>query len=332
MDRRRPLAIVVCALGVLCATGLALAGTPYTPVGSIVVPSGVVRAVAEKDGFAYVLTREGGLFTFDISNLSTQSASVVYAAPVCEATLGEYSRGLLCYSDALYVAASSGLIVFDVSVPRQPTQAEVQTGSTVYNLCRSENLLVACGRGQVQLFSLGTPLSPQSLSVIEVPSDRIVFSAAMVGHTLYTSEMSTGTPTAFALRIIDISDPTHPSLIKVIDRPDAAYQLRGIGQSLVEATPGSISLWDVSTPTDPLLTSTQTASARFCAVEGENIVVSGLVFRIQDAQLEPVSVFDHFGGTADGWPYGSAVTGQWILLAYSAGVQILTAAGSAPSD
>ncbi|MCX6101549.1 MAG: hypothetical protein NTV92_09100, partial [Candidatus Bipolaricaulota bacterium] len=81
-DRGRAAAVAVWVLGILCALGLALWGTPYTPVGSIIVQSGSVRAVAEKGDFAYVLTREGGLYTFDISDLAVQSASAVYAAPV----------------------------------------------------------------------------------------------------------------------------------------------------------------------------------------------------------------------------------------------------------
>jgi len=324
--RRRAAAVVGWALGFLCVLGFALWGTPYAPVGSIVVQSGSVRAVAEKDNFAYVLTREGGLYTFDISDLAIQSASVVYAAPVSEIALAVGGRGLLCTSDALYVAAASGLVVLDVSVPGQPAQVGVWSDFIACNLSQSEHLLVACGKGQVGLYSVETPLSPQSLAIFEVPADRWVFSAAIVGHTLYLSELSTGTPTASALRIIDISDPTSPALVKVIDRPDTAYQLRGIGQSLVEATSKSISLWDVSTPTDPLLKSTQAANARFCAVDGENLVVSGAVFRIHEGQLEPVADFTRLGGTRDGWPYGSAVTPQWVFLAYSEGVQILTAA------
>ncbi len=328
MSRRRVVAVVVWALGVLCVVGLALAGTPYTPVGSILVPSGTVRAVAEKDSFAYVLTREGTLYSYDISDLTTQPAFAVYDAPLSEVSIGTPGFGLLCYSDALYVAAASGLIVFDVSTPGQPTQINVHSGFPffyLYNLSQSQNLLVACGQGNVGLCSVQTPLAPQSLSVVEVPSDRIVFSAAIVGQSLYTSELSTGTTSSFALRVIDISDPANPELIRVIDRPDVAYQLRGSGQSLVEAMSGSVNLWDVSTPNDPLLTSTQAANARFCAMDGENVVVKGSVFRIQGSQLEPVAVFDNFGGTYDGVPYGSAVTAEWIFLAYSQGVQILTA-------
>jgi hypothetical protein len=324
--RKGATAVVGWALGILCVLGFALWGTPYAPVGSIVVQSGSVRAVAEKDNFAYVLTREGNLYTFDISDLATQSASAVYAAPVSEMTLAVGARGLVCTTDALYVAASSGLMVLDVSIPGQPTQVDVWSDFVAYNLSQSECLLVACGRGQVGLYSLETPLNPQTLAVIEVPADRLVFSAAIVGHTLYVSELTAGAPTASALRIIDISDPTNPTLVKVIDRPNAAYQLRAIGQSLVEATSNSISLWDVSTPTDPLLTSTQEAAARFCAVDAENLVVSGAVFRIQGGQFEPVANFARLGGTRDGWPYGSAVSPQWVFLAYSEGVQILTAA------
>jgi hypothetical protein len=324
--RVRAAAVAIWVLGIPCALGLALWGTPYAPVGSIVVQSGSVRAVAEKGDFAYVLTREGGLYTFDISDLAVQSASAVYAAPVSEIAVASGARALLRNSDALYVAAASGLVVLDVSVPSQPTQVGVWSDFIACNLSQTERLLVACGKGQVGLYSLETPLSPQSLAIFEVPADRWVFSAAIVGHTLYVSELSTGTPTASALRIIDISDPTNPTLVKVIDRPNAAYQLRGIGQSLVEATSKSISLWDVSIPTDPLLTSTQEASARFCAVDGENLVVSGAVFQILEGQLEPVANFAPLGGTRDGWPYGSAVTPQWVFLAYSEGVQILTVA------
>jgi hypothetical protein len=324
--RGRAAAVAVWVLGILCALGLALWGTPYAPVGSIIVQSGSVRAVAEKGDFAYVLTREGGLYTFDISDLAVQSASAVYAAPVSEIAVAGGARALLRNSDALYVAAANGLVVLDVSVPSQPTQVGVWSDFIACNLSQTEHLLVACGKGQVGLYSVETPLNPQPLAVIEVPADRWVFSAAIVGHTLYVSELSTSTPSASALRIIDISDPTSPTLVKVIDRPDTAYQLRGIGQNVVEATSKSISLWDVSTPTDPLLKNTQEAAARFCAVDGKNIVVSGAVFRIQDGQLELAADFTRLGGTRDGWPYGSAVSPQWVFLAYSEGVQILTAA------
>jgi hypothetical protein len=49
----------------------------YEPVAEVVVPAGdanVPRAVEEKDGYVYLLAREGILYTYDISDLPLQEA------------------------------------------------------------------------------------------------------------------------------------------------------------------------------------------------------------------------------------------------------------------
>jgi len=73
------LLLVLSALGVMVGPFLSASASewqPYEPTGEIVVPATDkwVRAVEEKDGYAYILTRDGYLYTYDVSDLLTQQS------------------------------------------------------------------------------------------------------------------------------------------------------------------------------------------------------------------------------------------------------------------
>lgn len=73
------LLLVSSALGVMAGPFLSASASewqPYEPTSEIVVPATGkwVRAVEEKDGYAHILARGGYLYTYDVSDLSTQQS------------------------------------------------------------------------------------------------------------------------------------------------------------------------------------------------------------------------------------------------------------------
>ena len=73
------LLLVLSASGVMAGPFLSASASewqPYEPTGEMVVPATDkwVSAVEKKDGYAYILTGDGYLYTYDVSDLSTQQS------------------------------------------------------------------------------------------------------------------------------------------------------------------------------------------------------------------------------------------------------------------
>lgn len=309
----------------------------YEPIGEIIVPAAdkFVRAVEEKDGYAYVLTRDCYLYTYDISDLSTQQSFMTYDTPTHTQTVSN-GNGLLRNGDYIYAFGYAGLEIIDVQNPSTPASLGSRNDLTIYNLIQHNNYLVATGREKAAVYSVDDPSNPTLLSDLYIGQEERVWSAAVYSSTLYTYEFTsnwdpenlTYTDT---LSIIDFSQPTELSLVEAISRgvhergSSAAYHLRVVGNQLIECATSHVGLWNLDTPISPVFQTSQPASARVCAQDGNNIVTNGTVFRPQGSALETVTTFTPGGGQVDGFPYGSAVNSAFVFIAQCKRVLILNA-------
>lgn len=292
---------------------------PYQPVGEITLLSEDiydVRGIEEKDGYAYVLTREGYFYTYNVSDLATRSPLATYATPASTLKLAN-GNGLLRNGDYLYAFGYSGLTILSIQDPASPNIIASKNDLTIYNLVHHNDYLIAPGYQRVAIYSIADPTDPTLLSTYNA-ADRYFFSAAVYNDTLYTSEfeMFPGSTYSYGFRVFDFSDPSDPVLVRFISRGSAAYHLRILNDTLIECDTSFVGTWDLQTPTNPVFQTAQSASARACAIDHHNnLVTNGKVFRLNGNTLENIATFTPDFIQSSGFPYGVAVNSNFAFIA-----------------
>ncbi len=301
----------------------------YEPVAEVVLPPGdanVPRAVEEKDGYVYLLAREGILYTYDISDLALQQSFGTYNAPIHRQSLSNGS-GLLKHGNYLYAFGNNGLETIDLQDPNAPSLLGLRNDLNIYNMVRYEKYLIAAGRERIAVYSIGEPSNPALLSNLNIGQNRSVWSAAVHGNTLYAYDWTPDGQGGYTntLSIIDFSNPASLSVLNSMSRDDHAYHLRVVGNQLVECTSSQIGLWDLTTPANPVFLTSQQAGGRVAAQDGDTIVTNGKVFRPNGNELQVVATFTAGSSQQDGFPHGSAVNASFVFIAQSKRVLILHA-------
>ncbi|OHB63651.1 MAG: hypothetical protein A2168_05355 [Planctomycetes bacterium RBG_13_50_24] len=301
----------------------------YEPVAEVVLPTGdanVPRAVEEKDGYVYLLAREGILYTYDISDLPLQQSFTTYNTPVYKQTSYNGS-GLLRDGNYLYVFGGNGIQTIDVQNPGMPELLGLTNDLNIYNMVRHENYLIAAGQQRIAVYSIDEPSNPTLLSDLNIFVEQLVWSAAVYGSTLYACHWTSDWQGSYmnALSIIDFSNPAGLSVLNTISRDDQAYHLRVIDNQLVECTSNQVGLWDLTTPANPVLLTSKAAGGRICALDGDNIVTNGTVLRPNGNDLQIVATFAPGGSQRDGYPYGSAANDSFVFIAQHKRILILNA-------
>jgi len=164
MNRRRFTIPVRTALLVLVLLAPAAVLTPtsaaawklYEPVGEVVLPPGdanVPRAVEEKDGYVYLLAREGILYTYDLLDLPLRQSFAACNTPVRKQTVYN-GNGVLRYGDYLYAFGGNGIQTIDVHEPNMPALLGLKSDLNIFNLVRHEDYLIAAGRDRIAVYSI----------------------------------------------------------------------------------------------------------------------------------------------------------------------------------
>jgi len=301
----------------------------YEPVADVVFPTGdvnVPRAVEEKDGYVYLLGREGILYTYDISNLPLQESFVTYDTPVYKQTLVN-GDGVLRCGDYLYIFGRNGLETIDVQNPAMPSSLGFRRDLRIYNMVRYEDYLVAAGKRRVVVYSIEEPSNPTLLSDLDMGEDQLVWSAAVYSDTLYVCNWTSDWQGSYTnyLSVIDFSNPASLSVLNTISRDDQAYHLRVVADQLLECTSNQVRLWDLSTPVNPIFLASKQAGARVAALDGDKIITNGTVVRPNGNDLEIVATFTPGGSQVDGFPYGSAANDSFVFIAQHKRILILNA-------
>lgn len=330
-ERTALLTLVWLALVAVLTPASAAAWKLYEPVGEVVMPPGdanVPRAVEEKDGYAYLLAREGILYTYDLRDLPLRTAFATYNTPIDRQASHGNGNGVVRHGDYLYVFGRNGIQTIDVQDPNRPALLGLKNDLNIYNLVRHENYLIAAGRGKVAVYSIAVPWDPNLLSELDLGSEQLVWSAAVYGSTLYVCNWTSDWQSSYTntLSVIDFSNPAQLAVLKAISRDDQAYHLRVIGNQLLECTSNQVGLWDLTTPTNPVFWTSQVTGGRVAAVKGDHIITNGAVVRPNGNELPVVATFSPKGGQRDGYPYGSAANASFVFLAQSERILILNAA------
>jgi serine/threonine protein kinase len=306
------------------------APTSYNTIAGLLVPDGqLIRGVEGKDGYAFVLTRKGALYVYDLSTLSSDQAYTAINAPLAKLQL-QNGNGLLRNGDYLYIYGNAGFQVVDIQQPAEPVLKISQKDLMAYNALLTDHYLVLLGEGLIIVYDVQTPVSPQSIAKLITAKGVANFSGAVYQDMLYVSEFVTiGDKFKGLLKVYDFSTPEDFKEIQRIDPGEVAYQLKVVGDSLIRCNSNDLELWDLSQKDYPRYVSSNSVEARVCAVDRGNIIANGAVFNLKDGRLLPIQNFDpnagQEGSTAqsEAFPYGSAVVGNYVLLVQPGRVLVL---------
>jgi hypothetical protein len=309
----------------------------YQTIAEIVGPSGQsLRGVAEKDGYVFVLANSGGFWVYDLTKLSAGMPFASFTDPVNKMEV-KNGGGLLRYGDWLYAFGYSGIEALNIQDPTNPAPAGNADGFQAMSLALYNDLLIAPSISGVGIFSLKDPGNPQMISFTKYSpawadsagKTIYVFSAAVYNSVLYTSEFVMGNPGEVGLRAFDISDPANPKELGLTpQKSDVAYYLFVVDERLVACASSTVELYYMGNPAALDLQDSQKADSRVCALDRGNLLTNGLGFRILAGKaFEVFSKYDTRGGVqTDGFPYGSAVAGNFVYLAQSTRILVLVGA------
>jgi len=281
---------------------------PYADIAELLRPpdipyaNSITRGTAAKGNYAYALTREGDLYTFNVSDILSLPSFETYEPIGSPLIIGSKGYGLLDYENYLY-AYHYNITVINIQNPESPSiVSTVSTLNGVYNMVRSGNYLIACERNYVEVFSLTTPSAPLKIGELFIGTEG--WSAAVYGDHLYVA----GGWYNPMLYVIDFSDPTDLSLLNYTPLEELPYHMKVSGDTLITSCTSSAQLWNLSNPLNPSELDSISVSGRVCAQDNENLIFRGEVYSVYNSSLQPIQTFDsHGGGQADGFPYGSDV-------------------------
>jgi serine/threonine-protein kinase len=315
---------------VVAASPEPAAPTSYNTITGLLVPDGqLIRGVEAKDGYAFVLTRKGALYVYDLSALSKDQAYTEYNSPLTKLQL-QNGNGLVRNGDYLYVYGNAGFQVVDIQEPAKPVLKISQKDLMAYNAVLSDHYLILLGEGMIIVYDVQIPVSPQDIAKLNTAKGVSNFAGAVYQDMLYVSEYVTiGDKVKGLLKVYDFSKPENIKEIQRIDPGEVAYQLKVVGDSLIRCNSNDVELWELSQKDYPRFVSSNSVEARVCAVDRDNIIANGAVFKLKDGRLLPLQTFDPSAGQVgkalqiEAFPYGSAVSGNYVLLAQPGKVLIL---------
>jgi serine/threonine-protein kinase len=307
----------------------------YDPVASLLVPGGQpIRAVAEKDGYLYVLTRQGELSTFDLTGLADQQDFTVYDKPIASLKL-QNGLGLLRNGDALYAYGNIGYQIVDIGEPSSPELVSGEPGPPIYNMLLYQKNLIVSGEGRFIIYDASDATRLRPLSTTNTGSGSSNFAAAVKGDRLYTSLYTVqGDNVHSLLMVYNISDPDGIILdTQRVDARDLAYHLRIFGDKLVRCTVNDLEVWDLSEKDKPRYESAERGQGRVCALDQDNLIINGAAFVFADRTLRPLDTFDAQAEAGDlppgqlaqseSYPYTSVVAGKFVFLPQDGRVLVL---------
>jgi serine/threonine-protein kinase len=312
------------------ASPLPAAPASYNTIAGLLAPdSQLIRGVEAKDGYAFVLTRKGALYVYDLSALNGDQTYTEYNSPITKLQL-QNGNGLLRNGDYLYVYGNAGFQVVDIQQPDKPVLKLSQKDLMAYNALLSDHYLVLLGEGLIIVYDVQSPISPQDIAKLASAKGVANFAGAVYQDMLYVSEYVTiGDKVKGLLEVYDFSKPEDFKEIQRIDPGEVAYQLKVVDDSLIRCNSNDVELWELSQKDYPRYVSSSSGQARACAVDRGNIVAYGSIFSLKDGRLLPMQTFDpkpgQVGSTVQGeaFPYGSVVVGNYVLLAQPGKVLIL---------
>ncbi len=294
----------------------------YALVGRLVAPqSGLARSVAAGDGYAYLLTRSGLLYTYDLTHLSPSQELQTYNQPLGAVRL-KNGGGLLRLGRVLYAYGPSGIEIIDLTDPAQPALLAQLKDLQAASLLLDGQRLYAFGQAIIIVYDISQPLHPAWIQKLHMPAEANNFAAAIYQDRLYVSEYwANDVKTRSLLQVYSLSPGGEIREVQRIDAGELAYQMYVHTDKLIRCTSTDVEVWDLAQKDYPRYQESLPGPARVCALDQDNILANGVAFALQAGRLAPLPTFDPRAGLAgpprffEAAPYGSAVANGYVYLA-----------------
>ena len=296
----------------------------YQPVAQILpVESGQgVRGVAIKDSYLYLLTPGGTLDVFDLTGFSVISGFETFQKPISSLQL-QNGNGLLLNDPYLYVYGYAGLEVVELIDPSVPGYLKSITDQSIFNLSLFEDYLLAPGQRYLGVYNISKPELPRLVSQYDAGQDYSFFAGVGYQNYVYASEFLNTVPGTSRNLVLDFSDPTNLHELGAYDHKFTAYHYYIFEDQLVACADSMLEVWELGVPEKPGLLYSEPAQARTCALDNGALITNGAAAWPVPGGFKTFTFFDPGDSQTDGFPYGSAVMGDYVYLAQSSRILVL---------
>lgn len=278
---------------------------PALPVeaGSITL-GGQPTSVSLTGSCALVATWVQGLYVLDLSNPVNP---VIIAQCGYPGTCRVRTNGTHAYTGV----ANFGMQFIDFTNPATPViEGELQSLGVVNDVAVSGSLAyVASGNQGFRIVDVSNPLAP-----LEIGRDSLVNPAKVVVSGNYAYFIG---PTA-DLKVENIADPTHPSLLAFCTMPDVPMDLAVQGNYVYLAVDlAGMAIVDVTNPTNPLhVGSYANPATQYVAVSGNYAYLTAFCYRNNMHKVDVSNPSNPFqvGYLHDSNLWGLSVAGDYVYV------------------
>ncbi|GMU80409.1 MAG: hypothetical protein AMXMBFR47_02800 [Planctomycetota bacterium] len=231
---------------------------------------------------------------------------------------GGGSWSVLADGNVAYAGVGPNLYVLDIADPAHPVRiASLRLTDRLYEIHRlGQYLVIANGRGGLQIVDVSNPLAPQRVAAL---SDRPCRSVAISGSTAYLFDQY--------VRVVDIADPANPTVLGEVDSGLYPGELKGAFVQIAAgddgyayiAGPLGLTVLDARNPAQPTLLDALSTfgSGAAASVVGERLVVAFqellVIFDLGDPANPAIQ-----GSLGDPlfYPYTMTIDGEIAYLAH----------------
>lgn len=275
-------------------------------IGYIDVSDEWPTKIAVKDGLACITTQEGMLYLVDVSD-------PVGPKIMGSLAVGDGQRGVsLAEDDICLLAGKAGLQIIEVSDPSRPEIAGgVGPGIATQVMAVGETAFIARNGVEIVMIDIGNPQTFSQIASLDTGGATDIRVIDQLAYVINTFDIpGVAHPEEKGLRVIDVSDPSQPEIIGMLNSPGVAEDLEIVGTTAYIADGEyGVMIVDISDPANPLKVSSLDTPAYAKA-----ITISGNLAYVADngSGLQIVDASDPAFPQIIGWldPPGSSMTRQ----------------------
>ncbi len=173
------------------------------------IPTGHMTYELDWEGnYVYCPAADEGLFIYDVSDFGNINLA-------CDTSFGAVVTSVVVRDNMALVGGNTGLYVFDVTDPRHPVITSCLPMAIYVNAVAGDGILYAFQLYQNIIFvDIANPSQPSLISFFPCPG-VVGLDIDEYNHRMYALSFDWG------LKIYDITDVTHPTLLGALDIPGA---------------------------------------------------------------------------------------------------------------
>jgi hypothetical protein len=204
--------------------------------------------IAIRGSYAYMACGSGGLMVYDVSNPSYPDSVACLQEIISMERVtiaGDYAYAIDGYSGSPF-----RLRTFSLENPAVPVSVDTllitNYASGDFGFVATNEYLYLGRDNGFYVYSLINPATPQLVGSCGLPSGEgfYVNDLSVLDHYVYVAYVNGG------MRIVDVSNPTHPALVGSVAEP--TWAVTSIGNTLVTFMTGGFSIKDITNRINPV--------------------------------------------------------------------------------